>query len=288
MASHKRLLIMTLLFVFAALPAQAFACSIVPPAIRVRCAIQSNLEAKKICLGGDCSTTIKIEQDGAHVVSPHLDGNIWIHDGQAITVYGADAAADVVTIVQEICSEDMSDIHSPLIQAIESGRQGGGYSLTLTAYSASKEDQLKLAKENYGNCSYEEFTRINDWLLSHDAARSYCVDSIRLGYLCPISEVSSVRFLGFLLTHIDRNTLPYLSGYLLGLATLVGMIVIAYRRGVLQAFRPTIWTLLGALAGSIALAIIGSLVNFFVYLIIVYIVLCFIRGMLTPRQVNQV
>jgi hypothetical protein len=79
-----------------------------------------------------------------------------------------------------------------------------------------------------------------------------------------------------------------LSGYLLGLATLVGMIVIAYRRGVLQAFRPTIWTLLGALAGSIALAIIGSLVNFFVYLIIVYIVLCFIRGMLTPRQVNQV
>jgi hypothetical protein len=80
-------------------------------------------------------------------------------------------------------------------------------------------------QENYGNYGYEEFTRINDWLLSHDAARSYCVNSIRLSYLCPIAEVSSVRFLGFLLTHIDRNTLPYLSGYLLGLAILAGMIV---------------------------------------------------------------
>jgi hypothetical protein len=148
-----------------------------------------------------------------------------------------------------------------------------------------EENRLALERDSYGDCYYAEFVRLGDWLLSNEAARSYCVDSISIGYLCPIAEVSSVRFLGFLLTHIDRNTLPYLSGYLLGLAILAGMIVMVYRRGVLRAFRPTIWTILGALAGSIALAIIGGLVNFFVYLIVVYIILCFIRGMLTPKPV---
>ena len=72
----------------------------------------------------------------------------------------------------------------------------------------------------------------------------------------------------------------------MGIAVLVSMIMVLYRRGMLQAFRPTIWTVLGAIVGAIALAIVGSVVDFFVYLIIVYIVFCFSRGMLKPKPVS--
>ena len=160
-----------------------------------------------------------------------------------------------------------------------------GGNLVLTPYSAAEERRLALARDSYTNCYYAEFERVGDWLISNEAARSYCVDNVvSLSFACPTAQLSYMYFLGFLLTHINQATLPYLAGYLLGIVVLAGMVVIVYRRGILRAFRPTIWTILGALAGSIALSVVGSFVNFFVYLIIIYIVLCFSRGMLTRKH----
>jgi hypothetical protein len=298
MFNRKRLLIVTLLCVFAALPAQVFACSLIPLSVNIHCKTHSDMVGKKICIGDDCSAMFERDSSGAQLRSSRLKDSIYSNDRGVVLFDAARTPliADAVSVIQAICTEDLSAIRAQFIQAIETWNMKGGDSrfggnLVLTPYSAAEERRLALARDNYTDCYYAEFMRLGDWLLSNETTRSYCVvnrtlsRTLSLSFSCPTAELSSMYFLGFLLTHIDRSTLPYLAGYLLGIAVLVGMVTIVYRRGVLRAFRPTIWTILGALAGSIALSIVGSFVNFFVYLTIVYIVLCFSRGMLNRKRV---
>ena len=293
MFKHKRLLIVTLLCVFAALPTQVLACSLVPLAVNIHCRTHSDIVGKKICIGGDCSATFERESGGARLTNSALKDSIYSSD-QGVVLFDparTPLVADAVLVIEQMCTEDLSAIRTQFIQAIEDWSMKGndsrfGGNLVLTPYSAAEESRLGLARDTYTDCYYAEFERVGDWLLSNQTMRSYCVvnRSLSLSFACPTAELSYMYFLGFLLTHISQATLPYLAGYLLGIVVLVGMVVIVYRRGFLRAFRPTIWTILGALAGSIALSVVGSFVNFFVYLIIIYIVLCFSRGMLTRKH----
>jgi hypothetical protein len=291
MFNRKRLLIVALLCVFAALPAQAFACSPVQPAVNVRCRTHSDMVGKKICIGGDCSATFERESLGARLTSSPLKDSIYSNDSYGIFFYAdrTTLIADAVSVIEQMCTEDLSAIRTQFIQAIDAWRVKEKDSLrdgnlVLTTYSVAEENRLTRDRDSYGSCYYVEFERLGDWLLSNETSRSYCMVSRKLVFPCPTAQLSYMYFLGFLLTHINQATLPYLAGYLLGIVVLAGMVVIVYRRGILRAFRPTIWTILGALAGSIALSVVGSFVNFFVYLIIIYIVLCFSRGMLTRKH----
>jgi hypothetical protein len=102
---------------------------------------------------------------------------------------------------------------------------------------------------SYGRCSYHEYSRLGDWLLSKEVSRPYCVLSGRLGFPCLTVELSLVGFVWFLLQHIDLSTLPYLGIVLLGSLSLLGMIAFIHRRGGRRAFRPSIWLLALTLIG---------------------------------------
>jgi hypothetical protein len=288
--SYKRLLIITLLFMLAALPAQAFACSFAPSAVNIHCRTRSDLVGKKICIGGNCSATFERESGGARLTGSPLKDSIYSNDSYGIFFYAdrTTLIADAVLVIEQICTEDLSAIRPQFIQAIEAWRMKEKDALrdgdlVLTTYSVVEEKRLTQDRYSYGSCHYAEFERLGDWLLSTETSRSYCVITRKLVFPCPIIEISSVQFLGFLLTHISRETLPYLAAYLLGIVLLVGMLIFVYRRGTLRQFRPNVWAILGALAGGIALAGIWGFNNFFVYLAILYILVCFIRGMLAPK-----
>jgi hypothetical protein len=215
MTKRTRLLIMTLLCVFTMLPVQAFACSFAPAAVNIHCRTHSDMVGKKICIGGDCSATFERESLGARLTSSALKDSIYSNDSYGIFFYAdrTTLIADAVSVIEQMCTEDLSAIRTQFIQAIEAWRVKEKDSLrdgnlVLTTYSVAEENRLSRDRDSYGSCYYAEFERLGDWLLSSETSRSYCMVSRKLVFPCPTVELSSMYFLGFLLTHINQATLP--------------------------------------------------------------------------------
>ena len=287
MSSRSRAILICFLY-FLLLPTAAFACSPVPQSVRVLCTLRPIASVQPICFGTDCSTQFKTDEIGTHVVSSHLNNSIYISNryGILFSPLQTQHRDDALTLIQSLCIEDMQQIRSDLLHAIDSWARDnqnlpytGNGDLVLEPYTPEKEQSLSQAKVHYTTCRYQEFVRLDSWLLSSDAIREYCTMGYRFGAPCPLLNLSLLSFFLFLVGHIQFSTLPYLGVFLLFIVLFASAVRYGYRHERWRVFRPDLWIIVGAIVISGFSITISGLLNVPLVFVISYCALCVIRAL---------
>ncbi len=92
--------------------------------------------------------------------------------------------------------------------------------LIFEPYSSMREMQLQKGKNDLLSCSYEEFERIDNWLVITKTSRAYCQDFWYSPGACPDIIFSLSLFLIFLAINPNLTTLPYLILFIVMIALL--------------------------------------------------------------------
>jgi hypothetical protein len=125
--------------------------------------------------------------------------------------------------------------------------QTGGYLLNGSeSFIAAATEPERYAPQQLLTCRYIKRDTFGDWLFLGYARRSYCpeVENLWGGSLCPETRFSLTEFGLYVVTHVTRETIPYL---ILGAMLMLGVLVdirTKFQRGHLgRAFRPNVITL---------------------------------------------
>jgi hypothetical protein len=111
-----------------------------------------------------------------------------------------------------------------------------GGNLIFEPYSSDRESELIKSKNSYGNCYYEDYKKVGNWLVVTENSRDYCYLTGGIGTCGGRATISHVKFFGFLLTNPNINTLPYLLIYLIVVGISIGFIVYLSKRKELKLF----------------------------------------------------
>jgi hypothetical protein len=151
---------------------------------------------------------------------------------------------------------------------------------SVAPWTVDGEDQLRARERDLLACRYQRWQRAGDWMVSEDAARSYCGAPAHSGGACPTNELSWVRFSIFALVNPTAQIWPYtLAAWLVVLG--VGFwLARLYRRRQLAAFlRP------GLLFGLVFIAVLfivllrvaTSWIDVVAWGVIIYLLACTVR-----------
>jgi hypothetical protein len=156
---------------------------------------------------------------------------------------------------------------------------------SVAPWTAAGESQLRDQERDLLACRYQRWQRAGDWLVSEDAARSYCGPALGV---CPTSQLSWVAFLGFALVNPTAQIWPYTLAAWLGVLGVGFWLIRLLRRHQLAAFlRPGL--AFGLIAGVILIIILikfaTSWFDIAAWAIIIYLLACAARW--TVRRPNN-
>ena len=244
----KKLLLFTILFVFAlSLSNYVWACTPATPTVIIKCDIEDSLfQQNTTCLIDDCSVNISKNQYGILYLNIQ-DSIIYINERYGIQFHGfyrqedTSIYSEYLPYLDSVCVENLNDIKPTFVQEVQkwmSTKKGYflGGNLIFEPYSTDRESELIESKNAYGNCHYEDFEKVGNWLVVTETCRDYCHLVGGGGGNCPHATKSHLLFIGFLLTHPNVNTIPYLFGYLIVLGVAIGFIVYLFKRKELKHF----------------------------------------------------
>jgi hypothetical protein len=151
---------------------------------------------------------------------------------------------------------------------------------SVATWTAAGEAQLRAQERNLLACRYQRWQRAGDWLVSEDAARSYCGAPAHSGGACPTNQLSWVRFPIFALVNPTAQIWPYsLAAWLIVLG--VGFwLARLFRRRQLAAFlRPGLALGLGFIIVLfiVLLRVATSWVDIAAWSVIIYLLACTLR-----------
>jgi hypothetical protein len=151
---------------------------------------------------------------------------------------------------------------------------------SVAPWTAAGEAQLRAQERDLLQCRYQRWQRAGDWLVSQDAARSYCGAPAQSGGACPTTELSWVRFAVFALVNPTAQIWPYSLAAWLILLSAGFWLARLLRRGQLAAFlRP------GLLFGLVFIAVLfivllrvaTSWIDVVAWGVIIYLLACTVR-----------
>jgi hypothetical protein len=256
----KRGLLFVSLFVFVLLfTSFACGCTLAPAYSIFKCKIRDSLFQQNFtCLNDACSVNVTksnyygrlilivIGSEWGYYIDEkrgvYLDYFYWLNekiDHQ-----------DIISSFDKICEENIDDLKPILYQVTKNwslGSRGNSASshLIFEPYSKERESELIKSKNNYRNCYYEDYKKVGNWLIISGEIREYCYMSGGGGGMCPRAKMSHTKFVGFLLTHINAYTIPYLIGYLLVIAVIIYFTVYLIKRREFGIFlRPNLFNIL--------------------------------------------
>jgi hypothetical protein len=148
---------------------------------------------------------------------------------------------------------------------------------SVAPWTAAGESQLRDQGRNPLQCRYQRWQRSGDWLVSEDAARSYCGPALGV---CPTSQLSWVGFLGFALVNPAAQIWPYtLAAWLVVLGVAFWLARLLRRRQLAAFLRPGL--ALGLIAGVILIIVLAKLATSWfdiaAWAIIIYLLACTVR-----------
>lgn len=246
----KKLLLFTILFVFAlSLSNSVWACSPAETAVSIKCDIEDSLfQQNTTCLIDDCSVNISINQNRElHLNIPDSRDIIYIDETYGIQFYGfyreeyTSNYSHLLPYLDSVCVENLKDIEPTFAKEVQNWmttKKGNflGGNLIFEPYSTDRESELIESKNAYGNCHYEDFEKVGNWLVVTQTSRDYCYLTGGGGGMCPYAIKSHLQFIGFLLTHPNSDTIPYLFGYLIAVVIAIGFIAYFFKRKELKLF----------------------------------------------------
>src|SRR5258706_4964592 len=128
-------------------------------------------------------------------------------------------AYDKLNIDASKCSQLVPSLRTIFKQHYENWHAGAYSSrLAFEPYSGLREAELEAKRNELTTCTYDEFIRDGDWLITYYTARKYC-----MARYCLIYGISPGQFFSFLFENFSGQTAPYLVGYIVFSVVVAGL-----------------------------------------------------------------
>jgi hypothetical protein len=226
-------------------PVLALSC--IPPLQRV--ALKCNKLSSKIrpsleaCVTPDCSVKTIQPYDLLYSNGERLgsfrEGVIWFDYDTT--------GEEIISVFAKVCEDDFDKIIPVFEQKYQTWLDDYethlSNDLKLEPFSPSREANLIDRRNDLLECHYEEFEKVDNWLIITRATRAYCyIQEYGVMSGCPATTFSYTRFFLFLIHNVSKVTFPYLMGYILIFALPLGISLFHWRRGDLgYFFKPNLY-----------------------------------------------